>query len=139
MAEEKDLLSPSFKRAVDEANYFYDWFLKDLYIANTGKMLLETSKRGYTTVQLEFCTSSYNMSYVVIFINVTDIKITMEKNDKAVSTYAFTNFGRCIDYEIKHGPTHTMHEIYFEGQSKITIISQKVKCKKIVNYFFDKP
>lgn len=137
MAEEKDLLSPSFKRAFEQMNHFHDWYLKDLYIANTGKTLLEASRRGYTTVQLEFCTSNNDISYVLIYKNVTNIKISMKKqSEEDVSDLCFTSFGRCYTYKIKCDATQATHEIKFEGDARISIVAEKVKCKKIIDNFW---
>lgn len=115
-----------------ETSSFHDWYLRDIYIANTGKIIHERSKRGYTTIQMEMCTSNYDIGYMLIFTDVKAFNVYMERSQD-VSVYAFTGFGRCDQYHIEQHQQGEQHFFTFEGGSSISITAGKAKCKKIVH------
>lgn len=125
----------SYLRVLKETAYFHDWYLKDIYIANTGKTIHNGSKRGYTTLQIELCTSNNDISYLLIFSDVSAMKILMERSED-VSVYSFTSFGRCYQYSIESHQHNEIHVLTFEGGACISLTPGKVRCKKIVNNFF---
>lgn len=102
MARQGELIPPLLKRVYEEEDHFHDWYLFDLYVANTGKLLLagEGSKRGYTTVQFEL-TVFDNESYVIQCVNVTIFRVSMRKNDEEISLDRcyLTSFGCCYEYK----------------------------------------
>ncbi len=115
--------SVSFLRILKETVSFHDWYLKDIYIANTGKIIHERSKRGYTTIQMEMCASNHDIGYLLIFTDVKVFNLCMERSQD-VSVYSFTSFGKCDQYSIEQ------HLFTFEEGSSISITAGKAKCKK---------
>lgn len=95
--EKSSTVSASYQRLLAEKAYFHDWYLKDMYVGNTGKEVLEVSKLGYTTIQIEMCTSNNDISYLLLFINARAFHVEMEKT-LDVCKYSFTSFGRCYTY-----------------------------------------
>ncbi len=124
--------SVSFLRMLKETASFHDWYLKDIYIANTGKIIHERSKKGYTTIQIEMCTSNHDIGYLLIFTDVKAFNLCMERSQD-VSVYSFTSFGRCDQYSIEQHQKSEQHLFTFEGGSSISITAGKVKCKKVIN------
>ena len=122
----------SFLRVLSDTASFHDWYLKDIYVANTGKIIHERSKPGFSTVQLEMCTSNNDISYVLIFIDVISFHVSMEHSSD-VSPVSFTSFGRCSHYTIDQTDSPPRHTLCFEGDAHIAIQCQKVKCKKLIN------
>ena len=128
-------VSAFYQRILTETAYFHDWYLKDMYVGNTGKEILEVSKNGCTTVQIEMCTSTNDVGYLLLFINVRGFHVKMEASPD-VSKYSFTSFGRCDKYNIEQSGKEQKHILSFEGDSCISITCDKVKCKKIYNTHF---
>ena len=125
-------VSASFRKTLSQTAFFHDWYLKDIYVSNTGKGIEERSKSGYTTVQIEMCTSNNDISYLLVFLNVSSFSVSMEHSCD-VSKYSFTSFGRCSEYSIVQCHESACHVVEFEGGSRISIRCQNAKCKKIVN------
>ena len=75
----------SYQRMLTGVSYFHDWYLKDLYVSNTGKEIHEVSKNGYTTIQLEMCTGDNEISYLLMFINASALQVQMETAPNDVS------------------------------------------------------
>ncbi len=123
----------SYQRMLTGVSYFHDWYLKDLYVSNTGKEIHEVSKNGYTTIQLEMCTGDNEISYLLMFINASALQVQMETAPDDVSKLSFTNFGRCYTYNIEQNGKAQKHTMIFEGDACISITCGKVKYKKIYN------
>ena len=123
----------SYQRMLTGVSYFHDWYLKDLYVSNTGKEIHEVSKNGYTTIQLEMCTGDNEISYLLMFINASALQVQMETAPNDVSKLSFINFGRCYTYNIEQNGKEQKHTMIFEGDACISITCGKVKYKKIYN------
>lgn len=128
-------ISAAYQRILTDTACFHDWYLKDMYVANTGKEILEVSKNGYTTIQIEMCTSNNDIGYLLLFINVRAFHVKMETSTD-VSKFSFTSFGRCDKYNIEQNGKEQKHTLSFEGDSCISITCDKVKYKKIYNTHF---
>lgn len=126
-------VSASYQRMLTGVSYFHDWYLKDLYVSNTGKEIHEVSKNGYTTIQLEMCTGDNEISYLLMFINASALQVQMETAPDDVSKLSFINFGRCYTYNIEQNGKAQKHTMIFEGDACISITCGKVKYKKIYN------
>lgn len=127
-----------FRTALRTTNNFHDWYLKDIYVANTGKMLLTRSRPGSTTIQLEFCTSNNDVSYLLVFTEVIKVNIEMNDNEDT-SEAAFTGFGRCYSYTLHTLEKEDHHIIEFEGGAAVRIHSKYAYSRKIMNNFFITP
>ena len=124
--------SSYFSRVLSKTACFHDWYLKNLYVANTGKEIVQPSKNGLTSIQIEFCTSNNDVSYLLAFVNASTFNVQMNISGD-VSKQSFTSFGRCYVYNIEQNNMTQKHEFIFEGNSSIEITCEKVKCKKICN------
>ena len=120
----------AFFQFISKNAYFHDWYIKSLYVANTGKEIVQHSKKGLTTIQIEFCTSNNDISYLLVFIDAHAFHVSMETSSD-VSNWSFTNFGRCDTYTTDYLDKGQRHLFCFEGGATIDIICDKVKYKKI--------
>ena len=124
--------SSSFLHVLSKTAYFHDWYLENLYVANTGKEIVQASKHGFTSVQIEFCTSNHDISYLLVFVNVSAFNVQMSISPD-VSPRSFTSFGRCYTYSISQSNMNQQHKFIFEGDSSIEIVCEKVICKNVWN------
>ena len=90
--------SSYFSRVLSKTACFHDWYLKNLYVANTGKEIVQPSKNGLTSIQIEFCTSNNDVSYLLAFVNASTFNVQMNISGD-VSKQSFTSFGRCYVYK----------------------------------------
>lgn len=68
----KSKLPQSLLKTYERSNYLHDWYLRSVYIANTGPLLQTYSARGKSTLQLVFSTSGPEKGILLIYKNVNE-------------------------------------------------------------------
>lgn len=132
----KKKLPPSFVAMYEKSNWLHDWYLKNVFIANTGLLIQTYSTKGGSTLQMEFANSGDSKSILLIYKNVYELNLNYSKTDDVCSNSP-TGFGRCIAnfFEIRD-TAHVCHEFQFEGGT-IRIICKGIGYRKIANHYWD--
>ncbi len=128
-------ISESFYRIIIKTHYLHDWYIKDLYLGNTGKQIEIYSKMGSSTLQMEFCTSNNDFTTLLLYVDVFAFEVSMKSTDD-VSRRSFTGLGRCTSSDIEAIDGGVRHVIEFEGGNTIYVACKKINSRKIINNYW---
>lgn len=132
----KKQLSAPFVAMYEKNNWFHDWYLKNLYIANTGSTILAYSNRGRSTIQIEFCTSNNDKNIILIYKNVRQLNIDFTETSD-VTPRSPSGFGQCLENQFSILENSIIqHEYCFEGDNRISIKCESISFKRIVNNYW---
>ncbi len=129
-------LPKGFLKKYEMHQELHDCDLISLNIGNTGLLTRFYSKKGHSTVQLEFTSNNSCDSTLLIYRNVRQITI----NQPEVPRYNIghpTNFGECYSDEFTCCDDGTfIHECRFVNDSNIKLHFEHIKMAKIVNTYW---
>ncbi len=114
---------------LNKTSHFHDWYVVNIQMGNTGREILKYSKRGLQTVQITFATANYDVSYTLVFTNVTLLNIQC-KSEPTRHHYVFTGFERVQDMSIKEEEGKIQLSFSFESESNIEIMCEKIIYRK---------
>lgn len=129
-------LPTSFVAMYEKNGWLHDWYLKSFYVANTGPNIRVNSKKGSSTLQMEFCTSNNDENVLLIYHNVMHLCLGLHETDD-VSRNSPTGFGRCLvnTFSICDDTT-IQHEYFFEGDNSILVRFERIRYEKVINNFW---
>lgn len=131
----KSKLPQSLLKTYEKSDYLHDWYLRSVYIANTGPLLQTYSGRGKSTLQLVFSTDGHEKGILLIYKNVYRLQVDFEDSGGA-SILSPTGFGRCLTSRFVLGENDRIcHELEFEDGT-MRIVCEGIKCRRVVyNYW----
>lgn len=131
----KSKLSQSLLRTYERSNHLHDWYLRSVYIANTGSLLQTYSARGKSTLQLAFSTSGPEKDILLIYKNLSRLQVDFEDFGGA-SILSLTGFGRCLTSRFTLGENDGIcHDLEFEDGT-MHIACEDIKCRRVIyNYW----
>lgn len=129
-------LPKSFVKLYETSNHLHDWYLKDLYLANTGSLLRAYSAKGRSTLQLAFMTSGPEKGILLVYKNLRCFQVDHQENGD-VSVLSPTGFGRCLTSRFAIDEDGRIcHELQFED-GKMRIVCESLQHHRIVNNYWD--
>ena len=131
----KKKLSPSFVTMYEQNDELHDWYLKNIYIANTGTRIQAYSSKGSSTLQMEFETSGNDKNILLIYKNVFDFHVDFSIVN-GVTSFSPTGFGRCTTNVFKiDDDAHICHNFVFEDGT-ISITCNSVDYRRIIDNYW---
>ena len=134
--EVKKKLTKSFVSMYENANHLHDWYLNNIHVANTGPIIQAYSKRGWSSVQLEFSTSENSDNILLIYKNVSYFKVDYRQTQH-IGILSPTGFGRCTTnvFKTEEG-IPISHAFAFEGDNEIHIKCESIGYRKVINSYW---
>ncbi len=128
-------LPQSFLKTYEKCHHLHDWYLRSVYIANTGPLLQTYSAKGKSTLQLIFSTSGPEKGILLTHKNVFRLQVDFEDSDGA-GILSPTGFGRCLTSRFSVDTDDRIcHELEFEDGT-MRIVCESVSCRRVVyNYW----
>lgn len=129
-------LPQSFVKLYEKSNHLHDWYLKDLYLANTGPLLRAYSAKGKSTLQLAFMTSGPEKGIMLVYKNLKCFQVNYQETGDA-GVLSPTGFGRCLTSKFSIDEDGRIcHELQFEDGT-MRIVCESLQHHRIVNSYWD--